>query len=199
MKRWVMACCIGLGFYGCGGVKYIDPSAQGYVSAGLDFNDLARASSLSVDSLLQSAFVKRLGDEVQVLVISDFINDTMQKIDMNQIARRVARSLRESGKFALSVAMSGSGEREDVMIQRSHQARGNQDYRQSTTIAQGNLIAPSYSLSGKVVQRNSSVEGKQRVDYYFLLSLVDLKSGLVVWDHEVNISKIAPSSRSSSW
>lgn len=198
MKKLIMACCIGLGFYGCGGVKYIDPEAQGYVSAGLDFNDLLKASTSSANSLLQSSFVANLPQEARVLVISDFINDTMQKLDMNQIARRVARSLRESGKFALSVAMSGNGESREKMIEQSRQARGNEEYNQQTTIQKGNLLTPSFSLSGKVVQRNSDINGDQRIDYYFLMTLVDLKNGLVVWDHEVNISKIADRN-ASSW
>lgn len=200
MKRLILACCIGLGFYGCGGVKYIDPQAKGYISAGLDFNDLLKASNLSIDSLLASSYVKKLpsGNEAKVLVISDFINDTMQKLDMNQIARRVARSLRESEKFVLSVAMSGSGEKKEEMIEKSRQIRGDEEYKQDTTISKGKLLAPSFALSGKVIQRNSNVDGDQRIDYYFLMSLVDLERGVVVWDHEVNISKIS-SGKSSSW
>ncbi|MCE3047535.1 penicillin-binding protein activator LpoB [Helicobacter kayseriensis] len=201
MKRWMLICVVVLGFYGCaGGVKYIDPSNPSYVSAGLDFNDLLKASSSSIDSLLKSSFVQSLpsGENAKVLVISDFINDTMQKLDMNQVARRVARSLRESQKFVLSVAMAGSGEREEEMIQKARGARGNQEYKQNSTINQGRLLAPSFSLSGKVVQRNMQVGKEQRIDYYFLMSLVDLENGIVVWDHEVNISKIA-SGNSSSW
>lgn len=198
MMKYIAMLIVVLGFYGCASVRYINPESGGYVSVGLDFNDLLLASSSSVDSLLESRFVKNLpeGEDAKVLVISDFINDTMQKFDIDQVTRRVTRALRESQKFVLSVAMDSRNR--EAMLDRVREARENEEYAQSSQIAKGNLLVPSLSLSGKVVQRNTLVEKNQRVDYYFLLSLVDLKSGIVVWDHEVNISKVT-SKQTSTW
>ena len=85
------------------------------------------------------------------------------------------------------------------MIDTSRGIRDDAEFNQYTTIEQGELIAPELSLSGKIVQKNTRVStSEQRIDYYFLLTLVDLKSGLVLWDDEVNIIKLG-SNKSVAW
>ena len=123
----------------------------------------------------------------------------MQMIDTEQLTRKITREMRNSGKFILTLSMGGSGTSVDSMIDTSRGARNNDEFNQYTTIEQGELIAPELSLSGKIVQKNTSISSsKQRIDYYFLLTLVDLKSGLVLWDDEVNIIKVG-SSRNVAW
>ena len=76
--------------------------------------------------------------------------------------------------------------------------RDNDEFDQHTTIEKGTLKAPEFSLSGKIVQKNTKIGSKQRTDYYFLLTLTNIKDGLVVWDDEVNIIKLGSNS-SVSW
>lgn len=84
------------------------------------------------------------------------------------------------------------------MINKVREARNNDEVNQYGVPEKGNLIAPELSLSGKIIQRNTKVKSKQRVDYFFLLTLTDLKTGLVVWDNEVNIIKLG-SNKAVSW
>ena len=85
------------------------------------------------------------------------------------------------------------------MIHTARKARNNDEYNQYTTIEKGELIAPDLSLSGKIIQKNTKISsGKQRIDYYFLLTLSDIKSGLVLWDDEVNIIKVG-SNKNVAW
>ena len=60
------------------------------------------------------------------------------------------------------------------------------------------MIAPDFSLSGKIRQDNIQVGGKTRVEYFFLLRLTDLNSGLAYWEDEKEIKKLG-SSKSVSW
>lgn len=188
--------------FGCADkVKYIDTKdSKEYTSIGLDYHDIEDAANKSVASLLQSGYVKNLATEKKpkVLAISDVINDTMQNFSTEELTRKITRDMRNSGKFILTMAISGSGGTTDKMLQKARDARTNSEFNQYTVQEKGNLIAPELSLSGKIVQKNSKVGSKQRVDYYFLLTLTDIKTGLVVWDDEVNIIKLGKN-KSVAW
>lgn len=189
-------------FFGCSTkTQYIDLNdSKEYTTTGIDYHDIVNAADQSINSLLSSNYAKKISsDKPKVLAISDVINDTMQMIDTEQLTRKITREMRNSGKFILTLAMGGSGASTDSMIDSSRRARDNSEFNQYTTIEQGELVAPELSLSGKIVQRNTSVSSsKQRIDYYFLLTLVDLKSGLVLWDDEVNIIKLG-SNKNVAW
>ena len=186
-------------FIGCADkTEYVNlENSKEYTSAGLDYHDIQDAAQKSIDSLISSKYAKKISsDKPKVLVISDVINDTMQHIDTAQLTRKITREMRNSGKFVLSLAMGTS---EDSMIHTARKARNNDEYNQYTTIEKGELIAPELSLSGKIIQKNTKISsGKQRIDYYFLLTLSDIKSGLVLWDDEVNIIKVG-SNKNVAW
>lgn len=189
---------MGLAVIGCGGkVEYVQPqdSAQ-YTSAGIDYHDIEVAVNKSVQSLLNSEYVLGL-DKKKVLAISDVVNDTMQSVDIQDLTTKITRAMRKSGKFELTTAISGSGGITDNMIQRSRNLRDNDEFNQYTTTEKGTLLAPTLSLSGKIVQHNTKVGNKQRIDYSFLLILTDIKTGVVKWDESTHIIKVAPNSKVS--
>lgn len=171
--------------------------SKDYTSVGLDYHDIDDAATKSVKSLLTSKYTKDIdSDKPKVLVISSVVNDTMQHIDTQQLTRKITRQMRESGKFLLSLAM---GESSDSMIETARMARDNDEFNQYTTIEKGELVAPELSLSGRIIQKNTKLSSsKQRIDYYFLLTLSDIKSGLVIWDDEVNIIKVG-SNKNVAW
>ncbi|AAP78459.1 conserved hypothetical protein [Helicobacter hepaticus ATCC 51449] len=178
--------------------KYINTAdSKSYTSMGLDYHDIEKAASNSVRSLLNSNYVRNLSrtGSPKVLMISNVINDTMQTIDTEQLTRKVTRDMRNSGKFVLTLAV---GNKKDKGITMGRSVRDNDEFDQHTTIEKGTLKAPEFSLSGKIVQKNTKIGSKQRTDYYFLLTLTNIKDGLVVWDDEVNIIKLGSNS-SVSW
>lgn len=189
-------------FSGCSTkTQYVSlEDSKEYTTTGLDYHDIENAAQQSIKSLLNSNYAKNINStRPKVLVISDVINDTMQTIDTEQLTRKISRDMRNSGKFILTLAMGGSGVSKDNMINTSRNARNNDEFNQYTTIEKGELIAPELSLSGKIVQKNTKVDSStQRIDYYFLLTLTDLKSGLVLWDNEVNIIKVG-SNKNVAW
>lgn len=186
-------------FCGCGvQTEYVDlADSAKYTSSGLDYHDIQNAAMQSISSLLSSRYAKNIDAESpKVLVISSVINDTMQHIDTQQLTRKITREMRNSGKFILSLVM---GANSDKMIMSARKARESDEFNQYTTIEKGELIAPELSLSGKIIQKNTKLSsGKQRIDYYFLLTLSDIKSGLVLWDDEVNIIKVG-SNKNVAW
>ncbi|WP_394958465.1 penicillin-binding protein activator LpoB [uncultured Helicobacter sp.] len=181
------------------GPEYVNAEdSRAYASMGLDYHDIESVVEKSVASLLSSGYVQAI-KQPKVLVISDIINDTMQNVDVEQLSRKVTRDMRNSGKFKLSLAISGSGTSGDKMIDSVRaKTRGNDEFDQYSVIEKGQLKGAQLSLSGKIWQKNVTVSGKQRTDYFFLLTLVDLATGEVVWDDEANIIKVG-SNRSVSW
>nr|WP_324255612.1 hypothetical protein [Planctobacterium marinum] len=54
----------------------------------------------------------------------------------------------------------------------------------------GQVYAPDFSLSGKIIQRTSKVSNsKQLVEYYFQLTMTQLETGLAYWEGEYPIAK----------
>jgi PBP1b-binding outer membrane lipoprotein LpoB len=51
------------------------------------------------------------------------------------------------------------------------------------------MIAPDYSLSGKITQRIVRAGRTKQSDYRFQLSLTDLRTGLAFWEDEHVIVK----------
>lgn len=181
------------------GPEYLDAGdSRAYASMGLDYHDIESVAEKSIASLLSSGYVRGI-KRPKVLVISDIINDTMQNIDVEQLSRKITRDMRNSGKFKLSLAISGSGASGDKMIDSIRaKTRGNEEFDQYSVIEKGQLKGAQLSLSGKIWQKNVKVSGKQRTDYFFLLTLTDLATGEVVWDDEANIIKVG-SNKSVSW
>ena len=143
-------------------------------------------------SLLKSEFVKNLTNQgsQKVLVIADIENHTNDNIDMELLSRKFVRTIRQSKKFTLTNAITGSGAKADDMIEKSRKLRDSEEFNQYTTIEKGNLLSPHLSLSGKIIQRTKSIGKNERVDYQFLVTLTDLQTGRVLWDNEEIISKV---------
>lgn len=199
-KSLVFATMVAIGFYGCaGGARYIDTASTEYVSSSLDLNDIKGAAKESLESLYKSGYFNRIDmNKPVILAVSDFINDTTIKLDMEQITARIVEELQNSGKFLITRAVSGTGGSTDTMIDKSRQARDDEEFNQDTVVEKGVKVSANASLSGKVGQRITRVGSDQRVDYFFKIEIVDIKTGLLAWSKTIDISKMS-SGNSSVW
>jgi uncharacterized protein (TIGR02722 family) len=126
------------------------------------------------------------------------INDTMQRIDTDQLVKKIRIELLNSGKVVVTTAVGLNGP-EDQMTMAARELRGNSEFNQSRVAAKGQLQAPDLSLSGKILQRNHNMSrGKQQVEYFFQLTLTDINSGLAIWEGETPIIKRG-SANTVSW
>ena len=173
---------------GCNkGWQYIEKSSD-YVSFGIDYHDIEKIVDSNAQSLLSSDYVNKL-KENKILVISDIINQTQDDIDIEVLSRKLMRKIAQSHKFTLSNVVGGEDIRIDTMIYDSRNFNNNEYFNQYTTQEKGTLVAPELSLSGKFISRLKYIGNIIRMDYIFLLTLTDLKTGKVVWDNEEIISK----------
>ena len=171
---------------------------KGGAVMGLDYRDFQKAASEAIKSMLQSGALNKRGGGRYVLAISRIVNDTMQRIDTDQLIKKIRVELLQSGKVVVTTAVS-AGEPEDKMAYKARQLRKSDEFKQSTVAKKGQMIAPDLSLSGKIIQRNVRVDsGTQQVEYYFQLTLTDINTGLAYWEGESVIGKRG-SNKSVAW
>ena len=168
------------------------------ITMGLDNADFQRAAQEAIQSMLESGAVDKPGGGRYVLAISNIVNDTMQRIDTDQLVKKIRVALLQSGKVVVTTAVSAGGP-EDDMSYKARELRKSEEFNQKTVAKKGQMVAPDLSLSGKIIQRNSTLQdGSQRSDYYFQLSLTDINSGLAFWEGETVIGKVG-SNDSAAW
>lgn len=182
------------------GVEKVDGRVdRGPTTVGIDYRDFEDAASDAVQSLLSSGAVVNPNGGRYVLMISRIVNDTMQRIDTDQLVKKIRIELLNSGRVVVTTAVSGDGAEDRANFQVREDLRGNDEFDQSRVQRRGTLVAPDISLSGKILQRNLTIDRrKQQIEYYFQLTLTDLETGLAVWENEFPIIKRA-SNRSVGW
>ncbi len=178
--------------------QMLDPSADrsGY-GMGLDARDFSSAAQKSVQKMLESGALDHPGGGRYVVAISRVTNDTMQRIDTDELIKKIRVQILNSGKAVVTTAISGAGP-EDNMTMRVHELRLSPEFSQKNLAKKGEMVAPDLSLSGKLIQHNNVVTGGQRVDYSFQLALTDLHSGLAIWEDDESTGKLG-TNRTVAW
>lgn len=113
--------------------------------------------------------------KTKVIAISDITNYTGEHIDIQSLIAKLKVKLSHNDKIVFSSAVGGSGASVDTMIKKSRKLRDNAEFNPYTTKEKGELLAPDYSLFGKITKSNGG--------YEFLLTLSDLGKGVEVWSN----------------
>lgn len=169
------------------------------LSMSLDREDFEKTAEVMINSLLSDpAFAKAKPGVRKVLAMGRIVNDTALRLDTDKLTGKITQALRRSGKFILTSAVASGGAL-DSMSEDVRELRDNDEFNQKTIAKKGTLVSPDFSLSGKIRQDNIKLtNGKTQVEYFFLLRLTDLNSGLVYWEDEQTIDKTG-SSKSVTW
>ena len=175
-------------------VAYVNPPSQQHsarpMTLALEYQDFKLAAMSLVNDMLNSGTLSRPGGGRYVVAISRIINDTTQDIDTDQLLKDIRIALLKSGKAVITTYVQAGGP-EDPMTGEIRKLRNNDEFSSKTLPGKRQLIAPDLSLSGKIIQRVYYANGVKKVDYYFILTLTDLKTGLAFWEGEKVISKIS--------
>lgn len=165
---------------------------------GLDYRDFNEAAGRAVQSMLKSGALDRPGGDRYVIAISTITNDTMQHIDTDQLIKKIRVDLLRSKRAVITTSIGSEGN-VDEMSRKVRELDQDEEYNPRTMPKKGQLIAPDMSLSGKIIQRNITMDdGKQQVEYYFQLTLTEVSSGLAWWEDETIIGKRG-SGKSVAW
>jgi hypothetical protein len=174
---------------------------EGKAVMALDYRDFAQAASEMIQSMISSGALKKPGGGRYVMTTGRVTNDTMQRIDTDQLMAKIEEELLNSGQVVMTSAVGGRGA-PDEMIYEMRDIRDSatgDEFKQETLAGRRTLEAPELSISGKIFQRNIRYDNnRQQVEYYFQLRITDLTSGLSIWQKESIIGKRG-SNRSVAW
>jgi penicillin-binding protein activator len=182
------------------GVEMVDiRNDRGQAVVGLDYRDFESAASESVQDMLARGVLNHPRGGRYVVMISRILNDTMQRIDTDQLVRKIRVEMLNSGRAVVTTAVGLQGAEDSANFAVREGLRGNAEFDQSRVQKRGTLQAPDLSLSGKILQRNIKMPGnRQQIEYYFMLTLTDLSSGLATWEKEYPVIK-RTSARDVPW
>ena len=151
----------------------------------MESRDFESVSNKMIADMLEMGTLNKPNGGVYVLVISRIENDTMQRIDVDELSKSIRIALMKSGKVRVTTF------NEDSMVMASSQLRKSKEFNQANVRKAGSLAAPELSMSGKITQKELKVSGKKRIEYRFSLSITDLSNGLTLWEGEERITKLA--------
>lgn len=158
------------------------------VTMGIDRQDFEKAATDMVDSLLRSGALNKRGGGRYIVMMSDVINDTTQRIDTRMLTKKIRIAMMRSGKAVMTNAVGT--ERDDTTIS-TRKLRGNDEFDQSTIAKKGTLLSAELGLAGRILQRTDKTHNDdQLVEYYFQLELTNARNGLVYWEDEAVIGKL---------
>lgn len=154
-------------------------------ATGLESRDFEKAASTMIADILESGELNKPGGGRYVLIVSRIENDTMQRIDVEKISKKIRMELKRSGKVAVT-NIEG-----DARVAQIRSLQKSKLINQATTMGNGQVIAPDISLSGKINQSEFALSNAKRIEYTFSLDITDLKTGLTLWEGEEIIAKLA--------
>ena len=167
--------------------------------AGLDYRDVQLAANQLIQSLFRSGRLDRGDGQLYVMTVGKVKNDTMQRFDTDILTSYITEELMNSGKVMVTSAMAAGADNRDEMINGVRSVRGNGEFNQNTVAKAGQLVAPTHSVYGKIIQREIPMDnGDKQIEYYFQLRIVELATGLQWWQKQAVIGK-RTDARTPTW
>jgi hypothetical protein len=158
----------------------------------LDYRDFDVAATEMVQSMLTAGVFSKPDGSRYVVTTAKVVNDTMQRIDTDQLTFKIEQELMNSGQVTMSAAVGGKGA-PDQMVHQVRELRDSEkadEFKDGTLPGKGQILAPELSISGKILQRNIRYDKNiQQVEYYFQLRVADINSGTTFWQKESVIGK----------
>lgn len=205
MKRIALLFAAAMVLSGCGStVVSSNPNSEanlgvrnGFESFGLTGTDFGFAANQAVEQFLEDPNSNKPSGGRYVVALDDVTNDTTFDVDTRDLTSQMKRKMRLSGRFMFTASVGS--ERQDMIGEARELSRSR--LMDQSTVAQNNtVIAPELFMYGSIRQ-NTNVSGdarKQRLDYSFDLSVVDIDTGLIIFESYVPIDKTG-SNKNFAW
>ncbi len=143
--------------------------------------DWANAADQLVGSLITSGALDRAPKQPAVMAVDRVINNTQLMIDTDLLIKKIRVALTQTGKVAITNTL-GLGERAVVASEAAELEEMQSGKKQKT-------IVPDYTLYAKLIQQTDRANRVTQNTYAFQMSLVQVKTGLTVWEEERQIAK----------
>ncbi len=162
--------------------RTIDASGpQALNTGGINSQDWVNAADQLVGSLLSSGALDKSPVQPAVLAVDRIINNTQLNIDTDLLIKKIRVALSQTGKVAVTNTM-GLGERAVVASEAA-------EMDEMTTGKKAIVPSVNFTLYGKLIQQTDRLNGVTQNTYSFQMSLVNVKTGLTVWEDDRAIAK----------
>lgn len=172
--------------------QLVDQDNDTEIVAGLDYKDFETAAAETVNTILASKQVRNATkqDKTYVVAIGKVSDETPLSIDTDLITARVGEALLSDDRFALSSVFADRESNRDKTVSEARLVRGNDEFDQSFVQKKGQLKAPDFSITGKIIARDVKRDnGGHQYEYYFQLRMNDLATGTVLTTRETKVIK----------
>jgi uncharacterized protein (TIGR02722 family) len=179
-------------FVGCAGpARYVNPNnGQGITTVGeINSQDWSQCAEKMISSLLRSPALESTDGRRMVIMIGEVKNSTREYIDTDLLLKKIRIALNQSGKVITTTAVRVGGP-EDSSSLTVRELRKSKEFDQSTVPGQGSMIAPDYSISGKIIETPVRAGNIRQSTFSFQLTLTEVRSGLAPWEDEMEITKL---------
>ena len=187
------ACLAVVSLSGCGSdAHYIEPGGEEALItvSSVDSGEWKRVAGEAAQSLVASGALKRDDGMASVVMIGRLRNYTLLHLETSLLTNQMRQAILTSGQAKVTSA-TGYGGNLDRAVRRIREKENDDLYNQATVVKRGTVIAPNFSLAGMVIQHNT-VSGRTEESYYmFHLTLTDLKTGVAVWEKNIDFAKQA--------
>ena len=164
-------------------VQGLDDAAM---STGLDKRDLEQMLHENMESLQNSALVKRWESENRPAVaVLSMRNDTSEHIDsvLQALITDVETQLVNAGHVRVISRDSQPEMIKEVEKQQS-------DAFDASTVARlGNQVGVRYFVTGRVYSADERQSGERRVQYFLFMRVLDVQTGDILWQNKANVTK----------
>ncbi len=168
-------------------VSYVDP--QGVDTTSINFNstDLQTTTQKMVSGMMSSPAVARItADGKQpVVFFSTIRNETAEHINTNMLANTVSTEVINSGKFRFT-DMSQVKQMKQQMDYQSESGMVDQ----KTATKMGQQIGAQYMIYGSIADMQSMNSDQQSLFYLITLKMIDIKTGVIIWQDQKQIRKV---------
>ncbi|WP_438481246.1 penicillin-binding protein activator LpoB [Oleiharenicola lentus] len=191
----VLALGAALAFTGCESTnetRTVDAKGpQAINTSAINSQDWASAADQLVNSLLSGGALTNAPRTPAVLAVDRVLNNTSLMVDTDLLIKKIRVALTQTGKIAVTNTM-GLGERAVVAGEAAELAE-----MQSGKKAK--VLVPDYTLYAKLIQQTDRSNKVTQNTYSFQMSLVQVSTGLTVWEEEKQIAKQTKNAGSVGW
>lgn len=160
---------------------------QEALSTGLDRRDLEKMLRENLDSLKQSAVVRRWeGENRPAVAILPIRNETSEHIDsaLSAMLSDIETTLINAGHVRVI-----SRERQDQLISEIRKQKNNDAFNPSQIAMWGQQVGARYFVTGKVYTTDERFDGQRRVQYYMFMQVIDAQTGDILWQNKAAVTK----------
>jgi uncharacterized protein (TIGR02722 family) len=160
-------------------------------TSAINSQDWANAADQLMASLLSSSALENAPRTPAVLAIDRVINNTSLMVDTDLLIKKIRVGLTQTGKIAVTNTM-GLGERAVVASEAA-------ELEEMQTGKKAITLVPDYTLMAKLIQQTDRSGKITQNTYAFQMSLVQVRTGLTVWEEEKQIAKQTKSGSAIGW